>query len=154
VLLIPFRLGAVAYAVDVTDVRQVLPLPRLRPIPGAADWLRGVFVFQGAVMPVVDLCQLACGHACPERLSSRLLLVGNRGNTGQTPALGLLAEAVTQAVRADAVAVPRTVDGPIGPAYTGSWAEIDGQLVQMIAWESLATPEVRALYQKDPADDR
>ena len=152
-LLIPFRLGAVAYAVDVTDVHQVLPLPRLRSVPGAADWLRGVFVFQGAVMPVVDLCQIACGQACPELLSSRLLLVGNRGTDTHLPALGLLAEAVTQAVRGDTVAVPRTVGGPIGPAYTGSWAQIDGQLVQLIAWESLATPEVRALYQTDPGDD-
>jgi len=154
VLLIPFRLGATRYAVNAATVQQVLPLPRLHPVPEAAPWMRGVFLFHGAVMPVLDLCQLACGQRCPDYLSSRLLLVGSRENASSVPAAALLAEGVTQAVRAEAVELTQPDPGLAGPTYAGPWVELDGQLVQVIAWECLVTPEVRALYSAAWVTDR
>ena len=151
VLLITFRAGSERYALPARAVHRVLPLPKLRPVPGSAAWLRGVFVCQGALMPVIDLCVLAVGQGCREALSSRIVLVGTRSGGCDLPALALLAEGVTEAVRGDAVELPQTIELPAGRAPAEGWAMIDGEVIQIVAWESLVTAEVLALYATDSA---
>ena len=42
-----------------------------------------ISVTSGTVVPVVDLCMLARSTACPERLSSRIVLVRYSGRDGR-----------------------------------------------------------------------
>lgn len=49
-----FRLAGREYAVGVADVVEVLRMAALRPVPGAAAWVRGVLNYRGRVIRVVD----------------------------------------------------------------------------------------------------
>ena len=95
-LAITFRVAGAAYAVRVGSVLAVIPRVALRPIAQVAPWLKGVFVYRGELTPVVDLCQLIAGYACPSRLSARIALV-SCSVAGGRRTLGLLAEQMTEA---------------------------------------------------------
>ena len=101
-LVVTFRVAAAAYAIPSEQVLAVIPQVELRPIAHPSAWLKGVFAYRGELTPVVDLCQLIAGYACPERLSSRIALVRSTTPQGGARTLGLLAEHMTEARRLDA----------------------------------------------------
>lgn len=107
-LAITFRVAGAAYAVRAGSVIAVIPRVALRPIAQVAPWLKGVFVYRGELTPVVDLCQLIAGYACPSRLSARIALVSCTWSGGGRRTLGLLAEQMTEArqVRAELAGGP------------------------------------------------
>src|SRR4051812_9802751 len=93
-LVLTFQVGREALALDIHRVREVVPRVRLGPISGAPDWLAGVFVYRGQVIPVIDLHRLSGGAECPPHLSSRIILVPLGGPDGGERLLGLLATQV------------------------------------------------------------
>jgi chemotaxis-related protein WspB len=106
-LVLVFQVGTERYAIPCQKLVEVIPLVKLRTLAQSPPWLAGIFTLRGALVPVVDLCQLMLGTPCPDRLSSRIMLarIGER-------MVGLLAEQVTEAMsvkgRRAAVAVPGT----------------------------------------------
>jgi chemotaxis-related protein WspB len=69
-----FQVGQEKVAVDVRRVREVVPRVRLSAVTGGPDWMAGVFVYRGRVVPVVDLHKLTGAGECPLHLSSRIIL--------------------------------------------------------------------------------
>ena len=107
-LVVTFRVAASAYAIRCRNIVEVIPLVALREIAHAKPWLKGLFVYRGELTPVVDLCRLIGGYPCPERLSSRIVLVRAKLDEGGERTLGLLAEHMTEArpLQAQPVAGP------------------------------------------------
>src|SRR5215470_14414003 len=60
-LVLTFQVGREPMALDIRHVREVVPRVRLQPVSGAPDWLAGVFVYRGQVVPVLDLHRLPGG---------------------------------------------------------------------------------------------
>jgi chemotaxis-related protein WspB len=102
-LAVTFRIAESAYAIRCDHVVAVIPQVELRPIAQGAVWLRGMFAYRGALTPVIDLCRLIGGYACPPRLSSRIALVSCALPEGGKRTVGLLAEHMTEARRVDAL---------------------------------------------------
>ena len=69
-----FQVGPDRVAVDVRRVREVVPRVRLSAVNGGPQWIAGVFVYRGRVVPVVDLHKLTGVGECPPHLSSRIIL--------------------------------------------------------------------------------
>lgn len=70
-----FGLGSELFAVAVETVHEILPLPAVTPVPGAPDWLLGVFNRRGDIMSVVDVRRrLRCAER-PTGPQSRLVVV-------------------------------------------------------------------------------
>src|SRR6267378_2018758 len=88
--------GGQRYAVDACTVAQVVPRVQLEALAGAPEWLAGLCVCRGQVVPVVDLSRLIADHPCPRRWSNRVLLLPVP--LGQDSRLcGLLVESATTA---------------------------------------------------------
>jgi chemotaxis-related protein WspB len=98
-LAVTFQVAAAAYAIDCASIVAVIPEVQLRSVARAAAWLKGVFVYRGELTPVIDLCQLIGGYACPPRLSSRIVLVRSAMPVAGARMTGLLAEHMTEARR-------------------------------------------------------
>jgi chemotaxis-related protein WspB len=98
-----FRVGDEPLALDIRHVREVLPRVNLQSVGGAPDWLAGVFVYRGRVIPVIDLHRLAGAGDCPPHLSSRIILVSHATPDGKEQFVGLLATQVAdiREIRAD-----------------------------------------------------
>jgi len=69
-----FQVGRDRVAVDVRRVREVVPRVTLSAVNGGPDWIAGVFVYRGRVVPVVDLHKLTGAGHCPPHLSIRIIL--------------------------------------------------------------------------------
>jgi len=50
-----FKLGDEVFALDVSQVREVLDLSPITKVPGSPEFMRGVINVRGSVVPVVDL---------------------------------------------------------------------------------------------------
>ena len=101
-LVLLFELGADRYALDTSEVIEVLPLVLLRRLPDAPNGVAGVFDFRGTPVPAIDLAQLTVGHPARARLSTRIIVVNAPAEGGQVRMLGLIAERATTVVRRDA----------------------------------------------------
>jgi chemotaxis-related protein WspB len=157
-LLLTFTAGANRYAVDVARVVEVVPRVELRPVPHAPAFLAGLLGYRGKVVAVIELGVLLDAPPCPDRLSTRIILVNakpgdhnhrnpNRHDSaklsGLAPSdpdleiLGLVAERVSDliTVRPEQVSPP-AVQLPRAP-YLGAIVQTDEGIVQLIAVETL-----------------
>ncbi len=150
-LFILFRLGKERYALDAGHVIEVIPRLPLRPQPGTPDFVAGLFNFRGKVVPVLDLGTLTVGVPCLEQLSTRIILVTYNARSGARRVLGLIAEAVTDAVKKEPHEFVAVAAGQA--PHLGKIALDDGGMVQRIQPEYLLPPEVeRLLFEESPPD--
>lgn len=85
-----FRLGGEMYGVPVGDVREVVPVPNLTPVPRTERFLEGIINLRGNVVPVVNLhCKMGLGEAVDLGRQSRVVVVEWGGEV-----VGLLVDAV------------------------------------------------------------
>ena len=148
-LFILFRLGKERYALESAHVIEVIPRLPLRPQPGTPNFVAGLFNFRGEVVPVLDLGTLTLGAPCPEQLSTRIILINHTLKSGVRRVLGLIAEAVTDAVKKEPHEFVAVAAGQA--PHLGKIALDDGGMVQCILPEYLLPPEVeRLLFEENP----
>jgi len=150
-LFILFRLGKERYGLEAGHVIEVIPRLPLRPQPGTPDYVSGVFNFRGKVVPVLDLGTLTLGAPCPEQLSTRIILIHYTLKSGVRRVLGLIAEAVTDAVKREPHEFVAVTAGQA--PHLGNLALDDDGMIQCVLPEHLLPPEVeRLLFEKSPSD--
>lgn len=53
--LVTFELGAELYGVDIMDVKEIVKLQMVRPIPNAPYYVEGIFNLRSEIIPVINL---------------------------------------------------------------------------------------------------
>ena len=149
-LFLVFQLGAHRYAIDASQVAEVLPLVAVNAIARAPEEVAGIFLYRGAPVPVVDLSQLLEGRPAERRLSTRIIVVhypaGNGAASGPTRLLGLIAERATETIRRDALDfVDSGVVNDQTP-YLGAVAPDSRGMVQRIDIARLLSARHQALF--------
>jgi chemotaxis-related protein WspB len=141
-----FHIGRERYALPLTAVLRVLPVARLKALPGAPAYVPGLLDLHGEAVPVIDLSRLAGSPADAVRYDTRILLVDVPA-AGQLRRLGLKAERVAGIVSLDGdwhdagvAAAPWL--GPVAPASSGTTGTTG--MLQLIDPARLLAPEVAA----------
>src|SRR5262249_49758376 len=91
-LVLTFQVGPERLALETRRIEAVVPHVPLRAVAGSPSWLAGVFVYQGRIMPVIDLHRLVGSGKCEPHLSSRIILVADPA--AEDGLIGLLASQV------------------------------------------------------------
>jgi purine-binding chemotaxis protein CheW len=78
-----FRLADVAYAIDVSNVREILEVIPITKIPRTPDFMRGVINNRGSVVPVVDM-RLKFGMEQAEQSVETCIIVTEIGQGGDS----------------------------------------------------------------------
>lgn len=141
-LFLTFQLGKDWYALQASEVVEVLPRVHCKIIPRAPAGVAGVFTYHGAPVPLIDLAALSLGKPSRPRMSTRIILINYTGPAGKTHRLGLLAEQATAAIRrekSDFVEASVTGDGA---PYLGRVTKDPRGLIQLIEPRRLLSPEV------------
>ena len=94
-LMLLFYVGNDRYALESSQVIEVIPRVILRKQQHAPEYIAGLFNYRGKIVPVIDLCQLIQGLPCPSCLSSRIMMVNYLGIDNNTHLVGLMAQQVT-----------------------------------------------------------
>jgi len=94
---ITFRLGDELFAVNVSQVREVLDLTLITKVPTAPACMRGVVNVRGSAIPVVDL-RLRFGlPTVPATVSTRILVL-ELDIEGETTVVGGIADSVEEVI--------------------------------------------------------
>jgi chemotaxis-related protein WspB len=93
-LLIMCHCSANRFAIDSRHVSEVLPRANLHALPGSPPWFKGMLIYRGIALPVIDLNEITEGKPCPNRMSSRIIVV-QAGICGKQEKLGVLAARVS-----------------------------------------------------------
>lgn len=140
VLFLVIRLAADRYAIDTAEVIEVLPLVRLKELPGGPVGVAGVMNFRDTAVPVVDLNLLATGSRTPARLTTRIVVVRYEQ---EGSVLGLLVPEAAEALRLDADAFVDAGVATDGARYLGAVLTTPDGVVQRVTVTELLTPELR-----------
>jgi chemotaxis-related protein WspB len=144
-LFLIFQLGNDRYAVEVTQIIEVLPLVNVKQFPRAPAGVAGMFDYHGEPVPLIDLAELALGTPSRKWMSTRIVVVSDNREPSVRRVLGLLAEQVTETVRRSEEdfrdAGVSVSDAPyLGPVTTHA-----GSIVQRIDVHNLLSGNVRDL---------
>lgn len=140
-LFLVFRLGQDRYALDATDVVEVVPLVHVKRLPHAPPGLAGLIDYRGEAVPVIDLSELALRQPAQRRMSTRIILL--RHGDGSVPLLGLIAEKATTTLRREAAEFIATGVRNDGAPYLGPICADGGGILQWVDAQQLLSPELR-----------
>jgi purine-binding chemotaxis protein CheW len=129
--LLSFRLGAEAYALPVNDVREVLKIRTLTPVPNAPPYILGVTALRGTVLPVIDLCVRFGLTPGARDEKSRIIVVNSEQED-----VGLVVDRVTGVLRTMSDAIKSTPENvEQGAAFLRGIVRKDEQLYILLDLE-------------------
>lgn len=99
-LFLLFQLQDDAYAIDSAKVIEVIPFLLTQKIPMTPKFITGMANYRGNPVPVIDLGLLLNDLPCRQRMSTRIILTSLSFGTQFKKIVGLLAENVTETVKA------------------------------------------------------
>lgn len=145
--LLRMAVGDLVLAVAIDDVREILQVARLTPLPRTPEFVRGVMNLRGAVVPVIDL-SVRLGHK-PTELGRRSCIVvvecaSAAGEDGESSApaataMGLLVDAVFEVFdrHAGEIETAPTLGTSVDPAYLRGITRAEGALVGVLALQQV-----------------
>ena len=142
-LLLIVEAGGARYGVAASHIVEVIPVPVLRPLPGTAAAVAGVFSYHGSIVPVIDLTVLLTGRPSRQVLSTRILLVSLEATRGAGPVLfGVMAEHATETLECNrAEFQPAGINGVAVPFAGDILVRPDG-LLQELRVDRMLTAEL------------
>ena len=103
-LFITFRLADEMFAVDVSQVREILDSTTITKIPKAPEFMRGVINVRGSVVPVVDM-RLKFGMEAVDQTANTRIIVLELELDGETLVLGAMADSVKDVIELEAAQI-------------------------------------------------
>jgi purine-binding chemotaxis protein CheW len=95
-----FRLEEEIFALDISNVREVLDYTKITRIPQAPEFMLGVVNLRGGVVPVVDM-RLKFGMTRTEKTLNTCIIIVEVELDGQVTVLGALADSVQEVMEID-----------------------------------------------------
>jgi len=90
-----FKLDDEVFALDISQVREVLEYTNVTKVPQTPDFMQGVINLRGGVVPVVDL-RLKFGMPKAERTVNTCIIIVEVSLDGESTVLGALADSVQE----------------------------------------------------------
>ena len=149
-LLLLFEISNGRYALDITQIIEIVPLVQLKKIPTAPTYVSGLMNYRGEGIPVIDLCQLIDGVSFNNALSTRIIIVNYPIKNGENKPLGLIANNVTETIRTKLTKPP-----PAGVLMDKSLydGEVTPETTDMIQWfdtkKMLPAKEIILLFEEE-----
>ncbi len=95
-----FEVGGQLFALDVSQVREIVRHQEITPLPMAPPMIEGVIDLRSAVIPVIDLTRLLSGSPTEVTTKARIVMLDCDGMV-----VGLCVEAATDVLSLDANAL-------------------------------------------------
>ena len=130
--LLGVRSGDENWLVDLADGGEIIPAPRLTPVPLTRPWFAGIANIRGSLHAVVDFSMFCGGAPTPHNSNTRLLLVGSKH--GSNAAL-LVTRMLGLRSPDDFVPVSRGASGP-------AWGAARFEDAQGGAWRKLSVRDL------------
>ncbi len=137
--LVTFSLMGEVFGLPILDVREIIRMTEITPVPQAPGFVEGVINLRGQILPVVDL-RKRFGISPKENDDTTRIVVVELSHA----AVGLIVDSVSEVLRipADVVAPPPSlVAGSIGAEYIKGIGHYDERMIILI--------EMRKVFNED-----
>ncbi len=128
-----FQLGRELYAVGISDVREIVRMQPITPVPSAPGYVQGVVNLRGQVIPVLNLAARLGLPAQPVTPATRIMVV----QAGQD-IIGMIVDSVVKVAHIPAQDVERPealAREGAGLAYVVGIARAEDRLITLIDLE-------------------
>jgi purine-binding chemotaxis protein CheW len=126
--LVTFELFGEIFALPILDVREIIRLPNITPVPQAPSFVEGVINLRGQIIPIVDLRKRFGLTAQGTNDDTRIIVV----ELGNGVVLGLIVDAVREVERIPTDSItppPALVAGSIGAEYIKGISNYDDKMI-------------------------
>lgn len=152
-LFLLIQLGNDRYALNSSQIVEVLPLLQIKVLPQSPAGVAGVMDYRGTPVPVLDLSELIMeGRPSRRQLSTRIIVVETRGGQNETRLLGLIAEHATEIMRWDSADFVSTGVTNRDTPYLGPIVVDSRGIVQWIEPTTLLPVSIYELLFKESAE--
>jgi chemotaxis-related protein WspB len=142
------------YALDVSQVVEILPFVSVKKMLRSPQGVVGTINYHGTFVPIIDFSEMVLGRRAPTRLSTRILLLRCRGQDGLPCLVGLVAERATETMRCEAADFVSAGITNIAAPYLGGIASTPRGLVQRIELENFLPKVLGDLVIEQPGSSR
>ena len=127
--LLGFMLSDEQYALDILEIKEIVRLHAITPVPRSPPWLKGIVTLRGIIVPIFDL-RSRLGLAEIEHGPETRIVVVYRGEEFA----GLIVDSITQVMRlpVEAIEPPPQTIGPVEAEYLRGVARFRDQLVILL----------------------
>ena len=149
-----FKLGDELFALDVSQVREVLDVAAITKVPRAADFMRGVINVRGNMVPVADL-RLKFGMPPTETTLDTRIVVMEIAIDDDTLILGALADSVHNVMDMshDRIEPPSKIGAQWNSKFIKGIGKHDDQFIIILDIDKVfSTEEVRLLTDGDAVE--
>lgn len=135
---VTFRLANEAYGINVTQVREVLRITEIAPVPGAPDYVIGIINLRGNVVTVMDTRKRFGLQPVDADEQSRIVIIEVDGQE-----VGILVDSVAEVVdiRESAVEQAPSVGNDDASKYIQGVTSREGELLILVDLNKLLSED-------------
>jgi len=154
--LVVFRLGEEELGVNIHQVREIVRLVPITPIPRAPEFIEGVVNLRGQVLAVMDLAKRLDIPSKPRSEKTRIVVVELEDN-----AVGMIVDEVSEVLRIPTSKVekaPQLIESEISQRYITGVGKLKDRLLILIDLVAILSVEelehVRKIEQQVPSEEK
>lgn len=136
-LILIFHIGNSLYAIDSSHIIEVIPRVTYREVPYVPKYVAGLFNYRGAIVPVIDLCQLLRGIPSKPYLSTRVIMVSYLCKDDRLKHIGLMAERVIKTINKPQIEFVSSGIQVSDAVYLGGMVMDEKEMIQQIDLDKL-----------------
>ena len=135
---VTFHMDNETYGINVTQVREVLRITEIAPVPGAPDYVLGIINLRGNVVTVMDTRKRFGLRSVENTDSTRIVIIEVEGQE-----VGILVDSVAEVIdiRQSAVEAAPNIGNDDASRYIQGVSSIEGQLLILVDLNRLLTDE-------------
>ena len=101
--LVVFELDKEEYAVQITDLEEIIKIPEITPIPNSPEYIRGILNLRGKIIVVIDL-EKRFNLVRENKVEPKHIIIAEVGNTS----FGVIVDKVTEVLRVPVKSIQST----------------------------------------------
>ena len=140
-----FELSDQLYAIGSNEIVEIIPNVELTTIPKSPDYLKGVFNYRGAMVPVIDMSVMTGGPNTSDKLSTKIMIVNYNPVKNVEKILGLMSENIIGTEFIDDSLITESGVDLDDAKYLGNIAVMDKKSIQLITTNKLLTKDAEKI---------
>ena len=128
--LVVFELSGEEFGVDILQVSEIIPAPRITRVPQAPECVKGLINLRGKIIVLIDL-NIRLGFSPKERDELSRIIIVEVGNT----VIGMLVNSVKEVMKLPLSTIeptPEMIKSKINSEYLKGVGKLDGRLLILL----------------------
>ena len=149
-----FKLGDEMFALDVSQVREILDVTTITKVPRSPGFMRGVINVRGNVVPVVDLRMKFDMAQTQQTLDTRIVVM-EIALDGELTTIGTLADAVHNVMDIDSASIepPPKIGGKWNSDFIKGIINYNGDFIIILNVDRIFSAQELAIVQDFGAEE-